>query len=545
MPDIERKRIEIPKPVEEQAKFATAIIGQDEAVEAFATLLVKIQSGIRPAQPTGPIDIKFLAGPSGVGKTEIVYRLAEILAGTNPATSENPRSKVLKINAGEFQSRGEISRLLGSPPGYIGSEDSRYPGGTEPLFSQGNLDRHRINYTDKGGQQRSIVIILVDEAEKAHPSLHQAFLSVLDKGHMQLSNNTTASFTNAVIFYTSNAGNKQVERLREEASNSGKDVSEIFREAIGEALIRDDVRDAIAKTFRDGFPPEFRGRIKELIIFQQLKREDLARITGLKLKAIEFEFRAGNVNIELQVSAQTIEWLVTRGYNTSEGARALEKVLESFIRNPLIIAHTSTSLDQKIIAIDMEAYDLEPKFYLVEGKQPPPVVNQPVTPPADESVRPSKVAAKPEAAPQGARQESSSVPQIPDIIKRELLEIIKNYGINDYVNKRDQFVRQGVLEAGSADMQKEIRLAAATRALKKMVDYGVNDYVNERDQIDRAGIVSVEALNNAKYIKQAARQRLVDKLKQGMNDFTNERDKLVRAGIGTIQEWNAVLNEAS
>lgn len=545
--EAERKLLKIVRPVEDQAKFADAIIGQDEAVEAFATLLVKIQSGIRPIQP-GPIDIKFLAGPSGVGKTEIVYRLAEILVETDPSNNQNPRLQVLKINAGEYQSRGEISRLLGSPPGYIGSEDSRWPGGTEPLFSQRNLDRHRITYTDKRGKQRNIVIILVDEAEKAHPSLHQAFLSVLDKGHMQLSNNTATNFNDAVIFYTSNAGNAQVERLREEASNSGKDVGEAFREAIGEALLRDDARDAIAKAFRDGFPPEFRGRIRELIIFQQLKKEDLAKIVGLKLKAIESEFRANGVNIGLQISEKTIEWLVARGYNTSEGARALEKVLESFIRNPLLLAHTSANLHQRVIAIDMEVYGLEPEFYLVEGKQPPPILNQPVietVQAADAAVSLPQTTPKAQTTAAGAVREYSKVPQIPDRIKLELFTIIHDSGVAYYVNKRDQFVRQGVLEAKSANMQPEIILVAAARALEKMVVSGVSYYVNERDQIARAGIISVEALNNAEAIKQAARQRLVNKLKLSMDAFINERDQLVRAGIGTLQEWNAILNQVS
>lgn len=363
----EKRPIEIPQPIALRDKFVEGVVGQDEAVWAFAYLAAKIQSGIRPTRGA-PLDVKFLAGPSGVGKTEIVYRMAEILAEfgelKNGEGNQNARGKVLKINAGEYQHRVDISRLLGSSPGYIGFDDPRYPGGTEPVFSQANLDRHKITFRDRSGKEQSVVIVLIDEAEKAQPSLQQALLSVLDKGDMQLGNNTTAHFDNAVIFFTSNVGNMQVETLREDPGLIiEQDTPEPFIETMTEALIKPKARDAITKAFREAFPPEFRGRINDLIIFQPLKKEDLEKIIGMKIRNVEDEFKASAIYISLQVSHGAVAWLTDRGYNPSEGARALNKVVETYIKDPLTMV--ADQISGTVIEIDMEEYDSEPKFYYI------------------------------------------------------------------------------------------------------------------------------------------------------------------------------------
>lgn len=194
------RKLDMPDLTKEKAAFNSRIVGQEEAVDRFATLFGKIKSGIRSKAP-GPLDIKFLAGPSGVGKTEMVY----VLAGLLGEDEQQSQAKVIKINGGEYQESHAISRLLGSPPGYVGYRDP-------PLFSKENLDKHRIFYTDKAGKKRDVVIILIDEAEKANESLHRAFLSVMDKGQMDLANNTSVDFSNLLIFYTSNVGNQQVEQ---------------------------------------------------------------------------------------------------------------------------------------------------------------------------------------------------------------------------------------------------------------------------------------------------------------------------------------------
>lgn len=294
--------------------------------------------------------------------------MSEILAESGEPKEreerQDPRGKVLKINAAEYKSIGQISRLLGSAPGYIGYVDPRYPGGTEPIFSQTNLDRHKINFKDKRGREQSVVIILIDEAEKAHPSLQEALLSVLDKGDMQLGNNTTTHFNNTVIFFTSNVGNTQVETLREGPGPIiEQDIPEPFREATSEALIKPIARDAITKAFREAFPPEFRGRINDLIIFQPLKKEDLEKIVEIKISNVEDEFRVSNIHIDLQVSPRVVEWLTDRGYNPAEGARALSKVIDTYIKDPLIMV--ASDINQRTVIIDMEEYDSEPKFYYI------------------------------------------------------------------------------------------------------------------------------------------------------------------------------------
>lgn len=349
MSDLERKftKIEIPTLNSEKDAFRERIIGQDEAVEAFATLLAKLRSGIRQQRP-GPLDIKFLPGPSGVGKTEMVYTFAELLAEED----DNPRGKVIKINGGEYQEGYSLSRLLGSPPGYIGSEDSRWPGGTKPIFSQENLDSHKIFYTDKTGQRRDVTIVLIDEAEKAHDNLHRAFLSVLDKGQMDLANNTSVDFSETVIFYTSNVGNQQIEQVQ------------------GNMLLgQGDRREIVADSFRNAFPPEFRGRIKEIIIFNNLNEEAIKRIAVLKIRKVEQDFANSRVKVALELSPKALEWLIAQGYNLSEGARALEKVVEHSIYDKLVLAHVGINIHRRKIYIDLEDGEPELGFYFNEGEE--------------------------------------------------------------------------------------------------------------------------------------------------------------------------------
>lgn len=557
MPNPERRltRIEIPSLITEKGAFRERIIGQDEAVDAFATLLAKLRSGIRQQRP-GPVDIKFLAGPSGVGKTEMVYTLAELLA----EGEDNPRAKVIKLNGGEYQEDHMIARLVGSPPGYRGSEDPHYPDFKNPaLFSQENLDQNRIFYTDRTGQQRSTVFILVDEAEKASDALHRAFLGVLDKGQMTIGNNKSSDFSNAVIFYTSNVGNQQVEQMRLGASGQGE------------------AREIISESFRNAFPPEFRGRIRELIVFNTLNEEAIKQIASLKIKRVEQDFADNGIRIALELSPAALEWLITQGYNPSEGVRALEKVIERDVHDKLVLAHVGIDIHLKRIYADTEEGDVELSFYFNEGEQLPdftrPSTNAPVPvqqstarevvpraaasqrpieaptvqrPAASVPQRPPAIASpRPEVtAPRPAQTQEPQIPVIPDRFKQELLKELSGSGVTYYVGKRNQLVRQGLLDQRAADIQPEIQQAATQRILDKMVREGVRYYVSERDQLVRAEIMTVEQANNLPHIKAAARKRLLDKLKYGTQDFVSERNQLVAAGIGTVEEWDRLLHEA-
>ena len=485
----EREPLNIPEPITERAEFSKGIVGQKEAVDAFACLLVKIRSGVRPLL-SRPIDVKFLIGPSGVGKTEIVYRLAEILAETNTADA---RSKVLRIDGGEYQGDHQIAKLLGSPPGYIGSKDPRYPNsGIEPQLSQSNLDKHRLFYKDKKGQQNSLTIVLIDEAEKAHPALGKALLSVLDKGELQLGDNSVASFRDTVIFFTANVGSWQVERLREEITNSGRDFPDNFREAAAEALIQDASRDVYKKAFQDGFVPEFRGRVKDLIIFQQLNKEELKEIVAIKIQVLEEEFKASGVDISLKILPEATSWLAGQGYNLSEGARALEKVLDQFIRNPLIAVNSS--IHKRTIEVSMKENRLKPEFSLLPSPAEVTVAEQETT---ETSTEPPTV-----GSTGNNGQEKPRVSRIPINIQERLLRYSNQDGLPGYIRCRDAYIRKGLLTAEDANSLSGVREAFSR-------------------QLVRLG------------------QR------EGLDGFERFRDALVHFGIGTVEEWNFLLKHIS
>lgn len=347
--DRERKLLEIPDLIAEKRQFEEAIIGQSTAIEAFAGLAARIRSGIRPRR-SAPIGISFLAGPSGVGKTEIVNRLAEVLAGT-ANNDPDARSKVLVLNGGEYQEEHTISRVLGSPPGYVGSEDPRTPGsGAKLVFSQENLDAHKISYKGKDGKEQSVVLILVDEAEKANPALHRAFLSILDKGKLRLASNREVDFRSVMIFYTSNVGNDAVERFK--AGQAGAHVEEADAKA----------KEIMREAFERAFPPEFRGRIEDLILFEPLRHPDLEKIAVLKLKEVEEDFWANGIDVHVEISPEAMVLLLERGYNPSEGARALNKVIKKDITDQLSLLERD-ELNRASIRIDVSEGTGEFVFY--------------------------------------------------------------------------------------------------------------------------------------------------------------------------------------
>ncbi len=535
-------KIEIPTLIHEKEAFGRRIVGQEEAVGAFAILLAKLHSGIRSQEP-GPFDIKFLAGPSGVGKTEIVYTLADLLA----EGEGNPSSKVIKLNGGEYQEAGSMSRLLGAPPGYIGSEDKRWPGGTPPVFSQKNLDSHKISYKDNSGRTQSVVIILVDEAEKAHANLHRAFLSVLDKGQMELANNQNTDFSDAVIFYTSNVGNQEVEEARS--------ISDISAET---------AREMVSESFAAAFPPEFRGRIKDLILFNNLSPEAILKITDMRIRDVERDFASSGITIELDLSQASIDWIAAQGYNPSEGARALKKVIEREVYDKLVLAHVGIGIDRKKIYVDIEKGDPNLSFYFNEGEQlPESAINQVVKPQQKPEQRPSqrteirqpdrargtntpsdrRSSSDTERLPQQQPLARESEPQLPSRIESDLVNKMRTQGVVYYVGKRDEFVRTGVITAEAANTDEAVRQASAQRILDKMSKFGVNSYIDERDQLVRAGIFREGEANDFEFIRKAGAKRLMDKLRYGMGSFVDERDQLVAAGIGTVEEWNQLLNK--
>lgn len=503
-PDLSRRSIEIPQLTREKAAFEEAIIGQDEAVDSFAKLLVTLRSGVRRAKPQ-PLDVKFLAGPSGVGKTEIVYRLAELLGG-----DPQSRDKVIVLNGGAYKTQYQISQLLGSPPGYIGSKDSRYPGGTEPILSQKNLDSHKIPFKDNGGRSKDAVIILMDEAEKADQSVHQAFLSVLDRGTLQLADNTPVDFRNAVIIFTSNVGNQQVEELRKKALQEATEqqIPEAFRETAGEAMAGQEAKGTVSEAFKMAFPPELRGRIRDLVIFNHLTPATVERIVNLRVRDVEEEFRANGISFHLELSDKARRWLVEKGYNPSEGARALDKVMADSIQTPLTLAQTELGLEGKTVYVDFEKGSDDLSFYL-----------------------PEKAVSTESDLSSGIRVQ----------LYQQLHSDLRGGGssLDNYVAIRAKLVKEGLITSPEiANNDIGVQNIIRERLAERLQNIGYEFFYRLLTQCYNAGLINEKELEKVPETKEAA-QKLLNSIIDSREPVVlgNIIDLFILAGFGTPEDW--------
>ncbi|MFQ5796106.1 MAG: ATP-dependent Clp protease ATP-binding subunit [Candidatus Bipolaricaulia bacterium] len=258
------------------------MIDQEEGVRAVAEAIRRSRAGLK--DPKKPIGTFMFLGPTGVGKTELSKALAELLF--------NDEDALLRIDMSEYMERFSVSRLIGSPPGYVGYEE----GGqlTEAI------------------RRRPYQVILFDEIEKAHHDVFNVLLQLLDEGRLTDGQGRTVDFKNTIIIMTSNVG------------------SELFTT---EGIDAHKVQDEIIEALRGQFRPEFLNRLDEIIIFKQLNTEDLKQIVELKLD--ELSRRLAEREITLVVSPEAKELLVEKGYDPTYGARPLQRVIQKQIENPL------------------------------------------------------------------------------------------------------------------------------------------------------------------------------------------------------------------
>ena len=252
------------------------VIGQDEAITLVADAIIKSRSGIK--DPKRPIASFMFLGPTGVGKTEVARSLAYELF--------DDETHMIRIDMSEYMEKFSVSRLIGSPPGYVGYEE--------------------------GGQLTEAVrrnpysIVLFDEVEKAHPEVLNLLLQILDDGRCTDSNGRTVDFKNTIIIMTSNIGSSEIL-----SNNSSKVMDEI----------------------RNVFKPEFINRIDEIIVFNTLSKENIYKI--LNKIITEIEERLKNINVKLYLSEKAKEELVERGYDITFGARPLKRTVSREIETLL------------------------------------------------------------------------------------------------------------------------------------------------------------------------------------------------------------------
>ncbi|OEF97969.1 ATP-dependent Clp protease ATP-binding subunit [Desulfuribacillus alkaliarsenatis] len=268
------------------------VIGQDDAVKAVAKAIRRARAGLK--DPKRPIGSFIFLGPTGVGKTELARALAESLFGDEDA--------MIRVDMSEYMEKHSVSRLVGSPPGYVGFDDG------------GQL-------TEKV-RRKPYSVILLDEIEKAHPEVFNILLQVLDDGRLTDAKGRTVDFRNTVVIMTSNVGAsmfKQTKPLGFTVDATTRDYEQMKERIMSE----------LKKTFR----PEFLNRIDELIVFHSLEQEHIASIVKLMIEELRKRLQEQGVDFELTADAE--EFLAKEGFDREYGARPLKRAIQKHIEDML------------------------------------------------------------------------------------------------------------------------------------------------------------------------------------------------------------------
>lgn len=282
------------KMLDMENEMGKQIIGQEEALEKIAKSLRRNRVGIR--NPKKPIGSFMFLGPTGVGKSHIAKKLAEHMFGDEDS--------LIRFDMSEFQEKYSISRLIGSPPGYVGHEEG------------GQL-------TEKV-RRKPYSIILFDEIEKANKEIYNVLLQLLDEGHLTDAAGRKVNFKNCMIIMTSNVG---VKKLIDFGSGVGFGTkSKLEQEtSIKESLLTDELKKQ--------FPPEFLNRLDDVIIFKSLTKEQIGKI--IDLEVIKLEKRVSEIGYNLQINKTTKDYLIEVGYHEEYGARPLNRAIQKYIEDPV------------------------------------------------------------------------------------------------------------------------------------------------------------------------------------------------------------------
>lgn len=271
------------------------IVGQDEAVKAVSKAIRRGRVGLK--DPKRPVGSFIFLGPTGVGKTELCKTLANAMFG-----DEN---SMIRLDMSEYMEKHTVSRLVGSPPGYVGYEEG------------GQL-------TEKV-RRRPYSVLLFDEIEKAHPDIFNMLLQILEDGLLTDAQGRRVDFKNCIIIMTSNVGAKLISTQRGSLGFSN-DSDGIM---LSETKIKDSVMGELKKAFR----PEFLNRVDDIIVFQQLKKEDISEIARRMLKTLSSRIKTMNINIEF--TDTVAEKIADAGFDPVYGARPLRRAIQSQIEDKL------------------------------------------------------------------------------------------------------------------------------------------------------------------------------------------------------------------
>ena len=272
------------------------IVGQDQAVSAVAKAIRRGRVGLKdPNRPTGSF---IFLGPTGVGKTELCKTLAATLFGDESA--------MIRLDMSEFMEKHTVSKLVGSPPGYVG-------------YDEGGQLTEKV-------RRKPYSVVLFDEIEKAHPDVFNMLLQILDDGVLTDSQGRKVDFKNCIIIMTSNVGAKLI-------TNAGNAALGFKGEEGNGTMSQSDIKDAVMGELKKCFRPEFLNRVDDIIVFEQLNKDDIKEIARRMLKTLKN--RVHDMGIELSFDDSAIEKIVDEGFDPVYGARPLRRAIQSEIEDKL------------------------------------------------------------------------------------------------------------------------------------------------------------------------------------------------------------------
>ena len=299
-----------------EEELHTRLVGQDPAVRAVSKAIRRSRAGLKdPRRPTGSF---IFLGPSGVGKTELARTLAAFLFGDE--------DHLVQIDMSEYMEKHSVSRLVGSPPGYVGH--------------------------DEGGQLTEIVrrkpysVILFDEIEKAHPDVFNILLQILEDGRLTDSQGRTVDFRNAILIMTSNIGAEMIT----------KDTPLGFGQTATQGMTYDDMKGRITGELKRVFKPEFLNRVDEIIVFHKLERSEIGAIVDLMIARLQQQLDPSGVTLQITDAGRKV--LVEKGFDPMLGARPLRRAIQRYIEDKLSDAMLERQFPEgTVILVDGEDED--------------------------------------------------------------------------------------------------------------------------------------------------------------------------------------------
>ena len=311
------------------------VIGQESSIKAVSQAIRRTRAGLKdPKRPSGSF---IFLGPSGVGKTELAKTLAEFLFGDEQA--------LISLDMSEYMEKHTVSRLVGSPPGYVGYEEG------------GQLT--------EAVRRKPFSVVLFDEIEKAHPDVFNTLLQILEEGRLTDSQGRSVDFQNTVLIMTSNLGTRDLRK-----ANLGFTKND-------ESLSYERMKDKVTESLKEHFRPEFLNRVDEVIVFHELSKSEVTEIVDLMVARVTVQLESQGMGLEVTVDAK--HHLADKGYDPELGARPLRRAIQRLVEDPLSERLLLKEFKAgQIIVVDVEDDKDDPNqrsiiFKAVEGFEPPSV----------------------------------------------------------------------------------------------------------------------------------------------------------------------------